>query len=61
MEPLGALCALGSGVALLAHALARLVALLPMTAVRVAACQIMDLDDSPFLMPEMVSRKTDNC
>ena len=37
MEPLGALCALGSGVALLAHALARLVALLPMTAVRVAA------------------------
>ena len=40
MEPLGALCALGSGVALLAHALARLVALLPMTAVRVAACQI---------------------
>ena len=37
MEPLGALRALGPCVALLAHAVARLVALLPLTAVRVAA------------------------
>ena len=36
MEPLGALGALGAGVALLAHAVARLVALVPVAAVRVA-------------------------
>ena len=37
VEPLCALCALGAGVALLAHAVARLVALLALAAVRVAA------------------------
>ena len=37
VEPLSTLCAFGPGVPLLAHAVARLVALLPLTAVRVAA------------------------
>ena len=37
VEPFGALSALGAGVALLAHAVARLVALLPLAAVSVAA------------------------
>ena len=37
VEPLGALGAFSPGVPLLAHAVARLVALLPLTAVRVAA------------------------
>ena len=37
VEPLCALGALGPGVPLLAHAVARLVALLPLAAVRVAA------------------------
>ena len=37
VEPLGALGAFSPGVPFLAHAVARLVALLPLTAVRVAA------------------------
>ena len=55
MEPLGALGALGAGVALLAHAVARLVALVPVAAVRVAK----EGDGFQFLV-SFSDRKTQN-